>query len=283
MPEEPPPGYVPHATDIWVTTYHGVDRVSPTREDVSRSRRGYYANTSYIDDKLGALVDEVGHLGMAGDTVIIFTSDHGDQIGEHGMWFKRIYHEHAVRVPLIVVGPGIHQGRRVRENISLVDLFPTFLELGLVKEPPDAERFLPHLDGQSVAPFLRGEEHTSWSDRAIIENNSEGTIKPIRALIAGRHKFVYVHERPDQLFDLNSDPNEWRNVMDEPAYREIATRLRAEVLVGWDPAEEERRVLASQLRRIFLKEALYQGQYAPWDYQPVFDATRTYVRRERKQ
>jgi len=279
MPEEPPPGYEPHASDIWVNTYHGVDRVAPTREDIYRSRRGYYANTSYIDDKLGALVDEVERLGMADDTIIIFTSDHGDQCGEHGMWFKRIWHENSTRVPLIAMGPGIRKGQHVRENVSLVDLFPTLLDLARIPMPPKGDEFLPNRDGRSFAPFLSGDHPAGWPNTVIIENNSEGTIKPIRVLVKDRFKFVYVHERPDQLFDLERDPNEWRNVVDHPAYRDIATQLRAELLADWDPVEEERRVLASQLLRIFLKEALFTGRYTTWDYQPVSDAARMWVRR----
>jgi len=279
MPEEPPPGYEPHVSDIWVNTYHGVDRVAPTREDIYRSRRGYYANTSYIDDKLGALVNEVERLGMADDTIIVFTSDHGDQCGEHGMWFKRIWHENATRVPFIVMGPGVAQGQRVAENISLVDLYPTILDLAQIEQPTQGEGFLPPLDGRSVAPFLRGERPPEWPDGVIIENNSEGTIKPIRVLIKGHCKFVYVHERPDQLFDLANDPNEWHNVIDDPAYRETAAAMRAELMANWDPDEEERHVLASQLLRIFLKEALFQGAYTTWDYQPTYDASRIWVRR----
>ncbi len=279
MPEPSPPGYTPHASDIWVNAYHGVDRIAPSREDVYRSRRGYYANTSYIDDKLGALVAEVARLGMAEETIIIFTSDHGDQIGEHGMWFKRIWHEHATRVPLLVMGTGVREGMRIEENVSLVDLFPTLLDLARIAPPAQAEEFLPALDGGSFALFLRGERPGDWPDRAIIENNSEGTIKPIRALVKGRYKYVYVHERPDQLFDLARDPHEWRNIVGDPASRDVATAMRAELMAGWDPVKEEQRVLASQLRRTFLKEALFQGAYTPWDYQPTFDATRMWVRR----
>ncbi|MGH2460798.1 MAG: choline-sulfatase [Chloroflexota bacterium] len=276
LPADPPPGYRPHPADIWVNTYHGVDRVALTREDVYLSRRGYYASTSYVDDRLGELWSELARLGLDRSTVVIFTSDHGDQCGEHGMWFKRIHREWATRVPLIVAGPGIAPGRRVDENVSLVDLYPTLLDLAGLTMPPD----LPHrLDGHSLAPFLAGERPDHWPNEVVIENEGEATIKPIRALITGQHKFVYVHERPDQLFDLTTDPGEWRNLAADPRHADLARQIRARLLDGWDPAEEEQKVLASQRLRGFLKEALFQGQYHPWDYQPVFDATRAYVRR----
>ena len=276
MPKAPPPGYAPHAADVWVNTYHGVDLVAPTPDDVYRSRRGYYASTSYVDDKVGHLAGELERLGVAEHTVVIFTSDHGDQLGEHGMWFKRIHREWSVRVPLIVAGAGVVQGRRVAANVSLVDLYPTILDLAGEAMQPG----FPHdLDGASLAPFLRGEQPRDWQNEVIVENYGEGTIKPIRVLVQDGYKFVYVHERPDQLFDLRDDPNEWRNLAGDPVYAAVAERLQARLLDGWDPAETERQVLASQRRRAFLKEALFQGRHTPWDYQPVFDAARQWVRR----
>jgi choline-sulfatase len=276
MPADPPPGHRPHEVDLWANSFHGVDRVAPTRDDVYRSRRGYYASTSYVDDKLGQLVDELGRLGMAEDTVVIFTSDHGDMCGEHGMWFKRTHREWSVRVPLLVAGPGVAGGRRVRENVSLVDLYPTLMELG---GAPTPEGFDLELDGASLAPFLRGQPPADWSNEVLIENNGEGTVEPVRALVKDDAKFVYVHTLPDQLYDLAADPDEWRDVVADPARAGLAARLRERVLAGWDPAEESRRVLASQHRRGFLKDALFKGRYASWDYQPVFDAVNTYVRR----
>jgi choline-sulfatase len=192
------------------------------------------------------------------------------------MWFKRIHREWAVRVPLIVAGPRVASGTRVAENVSLVDLYPTLLDLAGEPLPAD----FPHrLDGHSLVPFLRGHRPHDWPNEVIIENNGEGTIAPIRALVKDHCKFVYVHGHPDQLFDHATDPNEWRNVAGDPRYAPVAAQLRARLLDGWDPAETDRQVRASQRRRAFLKEALSQGKYTPWDYQPFFDATRQYVRR----
>src|SRR5919199_307167 len=125
MPEAPPPGWQPHPMDVWTNTYHGVDVVDPTPEDVYRSRRGYYASTSYFDDKLGQLLSELERLGMAGNTLVVVTADHGDMCGERGMWFKRTVREWSARVPLIAAGAGTPPGARVSQNVSLVDLFPT--------------------------------------------------------------------------------------------------------------------------------------------------------------
>ena len=84
--------------------------MAPTAEDVARARRGYYASTSYFDDKLGSLLGELERLGLAENTVVLVTADHGDMCGERGMWFKRTVREWAARVPLIARGAGDRGG-----------------------------------------------------------------------------------------------------------------------------------------------------------------------------
>ncbi len=280
LPQPPPPGWQPHPMDVWTNAYHGVDLVAPTPEDVYRSRRGYYASTSYFDDKLGELVGELERLGQAGDTLVIVTADHGEMCGERGMWFKRTVREWSARVPLIVAGAGVQSGQRVGQNVSLVDVFPTVLDVAGLAPAVD----FPHpLDGHSLAPFLRGEAPADWPDAAIVENLGEGTIAPIRALVQGRHKLIYVHGQPDQLHDLEADAHEWRNLADDPAHAHLMRALRARLMDGWDAASVDRAVRESQRRRAFLKEALFQGTYTPWDFQPYFDAARQYVRRSSNQ
>jgi choline-sulfatase len=276
LPDPPPEGYEPHVSDVWTNAFHGLDRVVPTEEDVYRSRRGYYAMTSYIDDKVGELVRELEALGIAEDTVVVFTSDHGDQLGERGMWFKRTMREWSVRVPLFVAGAGVAQGRRVGQNVSLVDLYPTLLELAGA-EPPEV--VTGELAGRSYAPFLRGETPSDWPDQVLIENFSEGTIKPIRALVRGDYKYVCVHEQPDQLYDISADPSEWHNLAGDPEHADTVAEMRAIVLDGWDPAATEREIVESQRLRMFLREALSQGKFTPWDYEPPRDTAHTWVRR----
>ena len=276
MPEDPPPGWQPHRMDVWTNSYHGVDQVNPTPEDVYRSRRGYYASTSYFDDKVGELLGELERLGQLDNTLVLVTADHGDMCGEHGMWFKRTVREWSSRVPLIVAGAGVAAGQRVAQNASLVDLFPTLLDVAGLTPAPE----FPHpLDGHSLAPFLRGQQSSEWPDSAVVENMGEATIAPVRALVQGRYKFVYVHGQPDQLYDLHEDPSEWRNLTDDPAHRGVAQRLKAQLLDGWDPARADREVRQSQYRRAFVNEALLAGKYTTWDYQPSTDAAHQYVRR----
>ena len=116
----------PHSRRHWFLT--GRHRAAVEESDVLRMRRAYYALTSYIDAKVGRLLETLGEIGAADDTLVVFTSDHGDSLGERGLFFKMSFFEWSVRVPLIVHAPFAFAPRRVRENVSHLDLFPTLLE-----------------------------------------------------------------------------------------------------------------------------------------------------------
>lgn len=263
-----------HTLDEWVNAFHGVDQHNVSHEQTVRARRGYYAMISYIDDVVGELLSELDRLGMADNTVVIFTSDHGDQLGEHGMYFKRTLREWSVRVPLIVAGLGVHGGQRVTEPVSLVDLHPTLAELAEAVLPESVSR---HFAGASIVGHLRGEPTSAHPD-VIVENYAEGTITPVRALVRGRHKLIQAAGLPDQFFDLHSDPAESTNLIDDPAYAADTAELRKVMALSWDPDETKGAVLESQRIRAFLGEAMEQGRHHPWDHVPDRDASRQWIR-----
>jgi choline-sulfatase len=279
-PAAAPAGHALHPVDAWTNAYHGVDLVAPTAADAARARRGYYASVSYFDDKLGALLAELERLDLAGDTLVLVTADHGDMCGERGMWFKRTVREWSARVPLIAAGAGVRP-RRVASTVSLVDLFPTVLDVAALPAP---DGFRHHLDGHSLAPFFgpapdAGGPDAGGPDEAVVENLGEGTIAPVRALVRGRWKYVYAHGLPDQLHDLEADPGEWRNLAGDPAHAATGGALRERLLAGWDPAAADAAVRESQHRRAFLKDALFRGRYVPWDFAPDPPGPDRYVRR----
>ncbi|TAM66040.1 MAG: choline-sulfatase [Microbacteriaceae bacterium] len=277
LPDPAPAGYRETAWDTWVNAFQGVDIASPTPHDVSRARRAYYAMTTYIDQKLGELQAELRRFGALENTVVIFLSDHGDMMGEHGMFFKRTFREWSARIPLIFAGPGIAPNIRVTHTVSLVDLLPTLLGLaGLEKEPSAACDPCPGADILS-APGQQNEQGDQGT--AIIEYSGNGTIAPTRTVVRGRHKYVYVHGEEELLFDLSVDPQEWNNLAQNPDRQELLGELREACMTGWSPDETLERVLMSQRVRIFLNESLSAGLYQPWDYEPVFDASRMHVRR----
>jgi choline-sulfatase len=274
MPETAPGGNgsLPQA-DQWLMAYLGLDQLELSEDDVRRSRRGYYAMTSYFDARVGDLISTLEQQGLADDTLIIVTSDHGDMVGEHGLWFKRSYYDWSARVPFILSWPGHHpEGRRVEAVTSLVDLYPTLLEM-LDLPRPDWTR----LDGHSFAGLVASND-ADWKDEAVVDFTSAGALHPWRAVRQGRFKYVAVHGGESLLFDLSTDPDEWHNLAGSAAHRQTEDRLRRRAYSDWDPAAIEREELRAQQERLFLAEANQRHTPVSWDYQPFFDASQMFSR-----
>src|SRR4029077_1513379 len=121
-------------------------------EMVLRARHGHYAAISYIDDKLGLLLKALDEAGLREETMVIFAADHGEMLGERGLWYKMSFFEPSAAVPMIVSAPGTFGSRRVSANVSLLDLVPTLAELGGIRETPH------ELDGASLVPMLGGRD-----------------------------------------------------------------------------------------------------------------------------
>lgn len=141
----------------WLHVSHGADAQPVTDAQVRRARHAYYANLSYLDDKVGRLLDTLAACGLADDTIVVFTADHGEMLGERGMWYKQSFFEASVRVPLFVSLPAQRQPRRVAAPVSLVDLLPTLMDWaggpGDWPEPLDGRSWQPLLDDR--APWTR--------------------------------------------------------------------------------------------------------------------------------
>ncbi|WP_434175752.1 choline-sulfatase [Brachybacterium conglomeratum] len=255
----------------------GFDRRDPTAEEVARARRSYYAAVSYIDDKVGRIRERLAELGLAENTVIIVTSDHGDMLGEKGLWYKMSPYEESARVPLIIHGPEhlVPRGRHATP-VSLLDLMPTLLELsGATPAAADGSagrgRSLLETARREAAGELRPEDRD-----VIIEYLAEGTHRPHLTLVRGQYKYIHCPGDPDQLFDLEADPHELRNLAAEPEHREIVRQLHQELTTCYDLPALEQDVLASQSRRRLVAEALQHGTTRPWDFAP--DPEQRYVR-----
>ena len=147
---------------------------------------------------------------LAEDTIVILTSDHGEMLGERGLWYKMSFLEGASRVPLVIASPGRFEPRRVAASVSLVDLMPTLIDLA----GGNAQSLGIGVDGRSLAPHLRG---AGGHDEAIGEYLAEGAIAPMVMIRRGAYKFIHSPVDPDQLFDLSRDPGERDNLADDPA------------------------------------------------------------------
>src|SRR5205814_5460322 len=127
----------------------GADNVTVDDRQIRAARHAYYAAISYVDERIGQILAALHGAGLAEDTIVIFTADHGEMLGERGLWYKMSFFDGSARVPLIVRGPGVAAGRQARP-VSQLDLAPTLAELaGLDAEPWGFE-------GTSLAPQLAG-------------------------------------------------------------------------------------------------------------------------------
>ena len=264
-----------HEFNRWMQVHHEADRYPPSPDTIRMARRAFYGMVSYFDAKVGEMLDELRRLGLAENTVVMVTSDHGEMLGEHGMWYKRCFFDWSVRVPFIVAWPGTWAGGRiVRRNVSLVDLFPTLLGVAGISAIPEIAT---RLDGTSLLGLLEGREAIGPDD-VIVEYYGEGAIHPARMLCRGDRKYIHVRGCEPQLYDLGEDPLELNDLADAPELAEICRAMRQRLLAGWDGEEMERRVIESQEIRRMLHQAMGQGKPTRWDYRPDADPSEAYVR-----
>ena len=251
----------------------GMDEVEIADEDVRRARRAYYGAIAYVDDRVGELIRTLESFGLSDDVVVIFTSDHGDMLGERGLWYKMCFFEWAARVPLIFSAPKRFAPRRVSALASLVDLLPTLLDLGRPASGPSAGI---ENDGRSLLAALVGGD--PGERRVLGEYMAEGALAPILMIRRGHWKYVWSEPDPPMLLDLEQDPDELENLAARPEHAETTAAFGAEVHRLWDPASLREKILKSQRARRLAFGALTTGRHAPWDYQPVRDASREYMR-----
>ncbi|MEO3415625.1 choline-sulfatase [Roseovarius sp. CAU 1744] len=269
LPEVPAMAYEdhdPHAQRIFdANDWRSFDI---TEDDIRKSRRAYFANISYLDDKIGEVMAALEATRQ--EAVILFVSDHGDMLGERGLWFKMCFYEGSARVPLMISAPGMAPGR-IGAPVSTVDICPTLCDLAGV----DMAEVMPWVAGESLKPLGQGAQRQS---PVTMEYAAEASYSPLICLRHARWKYTNCGLDPEQLFDLEADPHELRNLAGDPAHFDTLERFRAEAAARWDLERFDAEVRESQARRWVVYEALRKGGYYPWDYQPLQKASERYMR-----
>jgi choline-sulfatase len=245
----------------WLYYAHGTHLNTVTDEHLRNARHAYYGMCTYIDDKVGQLMGAMRATGLDDNTIVIFISDHGEMLGERGMWYKQSFFEWSTRVPMIISQPGTFAPARVKELVSLADMVPTLIDLASDGKPTEPVN---PFDGASLTGLLSGNAQ-GWSNEVVSEYTGEGIKAPCRMLRRGRYKYMYTHGFPGMLYDLESDPHELSNLVDEPAFAAVAKQMLDGVLDGWDPEEVNARCLESQRRRRFVHGAT--GGVPYWAYE----------------
>jgi choline-sulfatase len=239
-----------------------------TEDNIQRSRRAYFANISYLDDKIGEILKTLEDTRQ--EAIIVFVSDHGDMLGERGLWFKMSFYEGSARVPLMIAAPDMTPGLQTAP-VSTIDLCPTLCDLAGVS----MEEIMPWTTGTSLVPMGQGVERT---EPVAMEYAAEASYAPMVSLRYGKWKLNRCALDPDQLFDLEADPHELENLAEVAAHQGTLNSLRAKADARWDLDRFDAEVRASQARRWIVYEALREGGYFPWDYQPLRAASEQYMR-----
>jgi choline-sulfatase len=203
---------------------------------VRRAIAGYLGLVSFMDDNVGKVLDALEDAGLAGDTRIVYTSDHGDNVGARGLWGKSTMYEESAGVPLILAGPDIADGARCATPTSHIDLFPFFLECAGETAPAGYRGVSPLILAAGAEP-----------DRAVLsEYHAIGSTGGITMLRKGRWKYVHCVRYRPQLFDLREDPEELVDRAGDPACRLILAALEAELRGFCDPDEVDARAKRRQ-------------------------------------
>ena len=262
-------------------------------EEIIRARTAYWALVDRTDQLIGEVLDSLEANGFMDDTIIIYTSDHGEQVGEHGLWWKQTFYEDAVLVPAIVSWPGRLPGGRVIDRpIDQFDLAATMLDAG--RAPA-----LPRSNGQSLIGLIEDPTTSDWKDAVYSEycmNDSAagsgespnlggadiharpGGVQN-RMVRSGDWKLNYYHGFDPQLFNLVEDPAELNDRSSDPSCRNVLDEMMDRVLDGWDPVWVQDRMRALKEEQDLMVQ--WARNVDPpdthrWDLRPEMD----YVERE---
>ena len=242
-PVVPIPG--PDEDHPWIRQWRkitGIESLNP--DDLTRARRAYWGMVRRLDKNIGEVLAALDETGLAGNTLVIYTSDHGDHLGDRGLFWKHTFYDESVKVPLIMRWPGTLPAAARRSGLtSLTDVGATML---------DAASSASTGAGRSLLPLVK-DEQAPWLNEIVSEycvgvdgGWSFPQVTTNRMVRRGRFKLIYYHGFPLQLFDLDVDSVELNNLAEEPAYAHIRDALINRALTDWDPEQIGRDVLLKE-------------------------------------
>ncbi len=199
-----------------------------TPEQARLTKQAYYAAISFVDAQIGRVVDALDRLGLRENTIIVFWSDHGYQLGEHGLWMKQSCFEESARVPFIVVAPGVKSstpGKPSLRPVELIDVYPTLADLAGLTPPAN-------LPGASLRPLL-AKSDAPWNRPAFTQVERGGF--PGRSVRTARWRYTEWDEgkQGTELYDHETDPKEMKNLAADPGQAAVIAELKALVKQNW--------------------------------------------------
>ena len=243
-----------------------------TPEQIKKAKRAYYGAVSYIDNNVGQLLETLKQCGLADNTIVIFSGDHGDMLGERGLWYKMSYYESSVRVPMLFSYPQQWTPRHIPQSVSTLDILPTLVDIV-------GSRLIPGLpmDGATMFPYLKG---GVGHDNVFAEYMGEGTIAPMMMIRRGPWKYITCPADPDMLYNLDQDPDELNDLTksEDPEMKKMYESFVSEAKAKWNMEAITQDVLTRQRQRRFCFSALKQGKWTSWDYSVPDDSQDKYIR-----
>ncbi len=223
MTQEIDPDFSAYTKDKGGNWLHGAQSHLRSKEEKAKNIAAMYGMVTMMDSYIGRILDHLDDLGLTRDTLVVFTSDHGDFYGQHGLVAKALHHyEDLIRVPAVVSLPGeIPEGAVCRNIQSTVDLAPTFLSFAGLPIPG-------RMSGIDVSGSWKGEV-SNMRKHAIVENHHNPTSFHAETMVTEKYKItVYRMAEYGELFDLESDPNEYVNLWDNPEFLAVKQKLLLE-------------------------------------------------------
>jgi choline-sulfatase len=248
MPEIPA-GFIDRLPLNYKHLRRGFGTVDVPDETVRKGRELYYGLTQWVDEQIGMVLESLRKSPLADNTVVIYTCDHGENMGEHSMWWKNCVYEQAAHIPMIVNWPRRWRGGKRRAGVcSNLDLVRTVAEIGGARTPDD-------WNGTSMVRWL-DDERSSWKDMAVTQYYAHNIASGYAMIRTGDWKYVY-HSAPDkehhaerELYNLKDDPKEFRNLAADAAQKQRVAGMHAALVreLGEQPDQTEERCRADYAR-----------------------------------
>lgn len=210
-----------------------------SEEDVHRALSGYFGLVSFFDEHVGKIMNTVADMGLEGNTDIIYTSDHGDNLGSRGLWGKSTMYDEIAGVPMICAGPSFPQGKVVGTPVSHVDVCPTVLQIA-------GESFDEMSDGHPGVSLIDLAQGATPERTVISEYHGMGSTTAAYMIRLGKYKYVHYCKYAPQLFDLEKDPDEIHDLAADPSMATILEQCRQRLYSLLDPDEVDQRARARQ-------------------------------------
>lgn len=192
--------------------------------DVLRAKAMYYGMVTYVDEEFGRILKRLDELGLRERTIVLYTADHGEMLGERGLWYKNSFYDGSASIPFIWSFPkALPQGKVIAAPVMNLDVFPTLCDLCGLPKPPT-------LEGRSLVPLMSGAE--DGLDRAALSENYRDGFAG-RMIRTPRWKYFFYTDDEEYLYDMQVDPGEEHNLARDPLHRAVVDELKRKASVGW--------------------------------------------------